>query len=147
MRALIHDRRGVAYVEMLIAFPTVLVAFLGTYMFAYLASAHLISERAASAAVRAAAVYMADADSFHPGGDAQRSAYVLEAARRVLLASPGVVPGSLRMQVSGERSGFAVLRASLSVDFDCTMFAVGMLCGLDRKVTLRASAAMSYQGF
>ena len=145
---MIRDERGAVYVEMLIAFPVVWVAFLGAYMFAYICAADLILERAASAAARAASVFMADLESRYPqnGGDAARVMAVREAARRVSMASPGIDPGSVAVDVSGDQSNWSALTTRVRANFDCRPFLVGILCGPDFTVSLSADASMPFQG-
>jgi Flp pilus assembly protein TadG len=142
---MIRDERGAAYVEWLIAFPVLWVAFLGTYMFAYVCAADLIVERAASAAARAASVFMADHNAFY-GDPVERELYVRAAAQRVTVASPALDPNSVAVAVTGTRSSWSQLNARVQANFDCTPFLVGFLCGPDFNVGLTAEASMPFQG-
>lgn len=142
---MIRDERGGAFVETLIAFPCVLFTFLGVYMMIYMYAADLIVERAASAAARAASVYLADSASLFPS-DEVRMSYVREAARRVLFASPVLDANSVEVEVAGDRSGWSELTASVHADFDCAVFLVPVICGLDGKARISASSPMIFQG-
>jgi hypothetical protein len=138
----VRDERGAAFTEALIAFPVILMGFLGLYQLSYLYAADLIVKRAASAAARAAMVFLADDERYYGGGGAPREAYVTEAARRVMLASPMLDPRTLRVAVSGDRAGFALLNAQVEVDFSCAVFLVGAFCGADNSVPLSAKATL-----
>lgn len=118
-----RDRRGGVSVETLVALPIVLLCFLGVYQLTLIYSAHLVMQRAASAAVRAAAVFLADGDG--EGGEI----YAAEAARRVLLAAPGFNAASLSVTVSGDRANFGLLTANVKARMRCTVFALEALCG------------------
>jgi Flp pilus assembly protein TadG len=142
---MIRDQRGAAYVEWLIAFPVLWVASLGAYMFSYVCAADMIVERAASAAARAAAVFMADHDSFY-SAPSERELYVRAAAQRVTVASPALDPGSVNVAVTGTRGAWSQLTARVQADFDCRPFLVGFLCGPDFHVDLRGEASMPFQG-
>jgi Flp pilus assembly protein TadG len=142
---MIRDERGAAVAEMAVVFPVVFTFFLGTYMLAYLFAADLIVERSASAAARAASVYMADSATFYTDHD-NRLGYVREAARRVLFASPALDPESVRVTLTGQESGASMLTANVHANFECGVFIVSFLCGLDHRVVLHASASMPYQG-
>ena len=142
---MIRDQRGAAYVEWLIALPVLWVAFLGSYMFSYVCAADLIVERAASAAARAASVFMADHSSFYQNAG-ERELFVRAAAQRVAVASPTLDPGSVAVAVTGTRGGFSMLTTRVQATFDCTPFLVGFLCGPDFDVDLTAEASMPYMG-
>lgn len=143
---MMRDERGATYVETLIAFPVVLIVSLAIYQFAYVCAAHLIVKRAASAAARAAIVFLSDDPAYYPDASAEtRQAYVAEAARRVLLASAHFVPGSLRVDVSGQRGVFTPLTATVHTRFNCAVFMVRSLCGLDAELPLSARATLPYQ--
>lgn len=137
-----RDQRGGVMVETLVALPFVLLSFLGVYQLTLLYSADLVVQRAASAAARAAVVFLADDPSFH-GGDAGRELYAVEAARRVLLAAPGFDPDSLRVSVTGDRAGFSLLTATVQARVRCTVFALDVLCGGGPR--LRGRAALPIQ--
>jgi Flp pilus assembly protein TadG len=137
-----RDQRGAVTVETLLALPFVLLSFLGVYQLTLLYSAHLVVQRAASAAARAAAVFLADDPSFHAGGEG-REVYAREAARRVLLAAPGFDAGSLAVTVTGDRAGFALLTATVQTRVRCTVFALDALCGGGPR--LSGSAALPIQ--
>jgi Flp pilus assembly protein TadG len=141
-RRLWRDRRGGVSVEALVALPVVLLCFLGVYQLTLLYSAHLVVQRAASAAARAAAVFLADDPSFHGGGEG-REQYVVEAARRVLLAAAGFDADTLSVSVSGDRSGFGLLTATVRTRVRCTVFALEALCGTG--LTLSGHAALPIQ--
>jgi len=144
-QALLHDQRGAVTVETLLALPVVLMCFLGVYQLTLLYSAHLVVQRAASAAARAAAVFLADDPSFHTGG-AGREQYAHEAARRVLLAAPGFDPGSLNVAVSGDRESFSLLTATVQTRVRCTVFALEALCGGGLSLSGRAALPIQSDG-
>jgi hypothetical protein len=137
-----RDERGAVTVETLISLPFVLLCFLGVYQLTLLYSAHLVVQRAASAAARAGAVFLADDPSFHGGGEG-REQYAREAARRVLLAAPGFDSGSLDVAISGDREGFALLTATVKTRVRCTVLALDALCG--GGLTLSGHAALPIQ--
>lgn len=141
----LRDQRGAAATETLIAFPVVLFFFLGLFQIGYLCTAHLIVQRAASAAARAAMVYLPDHPGYYQGGAAQQAGYVKEAARRVLMASAQFVQGGLQVELSGDRSIGSPLRATVHARYDCAVFLVGHLCGASQQTTLHASAVFPYQ--
>jgi Flp pilus assembly protein TadG len=141
---MIHDERGAATTETLIVFPVVLFFFLALFQLGYLCTAHLIVQRAASAAARAAMVYLADHPSYYPDPEA-RAGYVKEAARRVLMASEQFVPGGLSVTLSGERKLGSPMLATVQAKYDCAVFLVGLLCGADMQLTLKASCSLPYQ--
>jgi Flp pilus assembly protein TadG len=142
----VHDERGAAYTETLITLPVVLVFFLGLFQLGYVCTADLIVQRAAGAAVRAAVVFLPDDPSFYLDTlPSTREAYVKEAARRVLLASPMFDPSALRVSVMGTRSGTSTITTQVKTAFDCSTFLVQFLCGADRRVALEAEARLPYQ--
>ena len=70
---MLRDERGVAYVETLIAFPVMFALFNAMMLFGYVSTASLIVQRAASAAARAAVVFLPDDPEYYdrtdgPGG-------------------------------------------------------------------------------
>ena len=141
-----RDERGAAYVETLITLPVVLVFFLAVFQFGYLCTADLIVQRAAEAAARAAVVFLPDDPVFYADNSASgREAYVAEAARRVLYASNMIDRSSLKVSISGARSGTSTLTTRVDTAFDCSIFLVQLVCGLDRKVNLSAEAKLPYQ--
>jgi Flp pilus assembly protein TadG len=142
----VRDERGAAYTETLIALPVVLVFFLGLFQLGYVCTADLIVQRAAGAAVRAAVVFLPDDPSFYADNlPTTREAYVKEAARRVLLASPMFDPGALSVSILGTRSGISTITTRVKTAFDCSTFLVKFLCGADHHVTLEAEARLPYQ--
>ena len=140
-----RDQRGGVTVETLLALPWVLLGFLGVYQLTLLYSAHLVVQRAASAAARAAAVFLADDPSFHAGG-AERELYAVEAARRVLLAAPGFDPASLDVAVTGAGASFALLTATVQTRVRCTVFAFETLCGNGVRLSGKAGLPLQSDG-
>jgi Flp pilus assembly protein TadG len=140
-----RDQRGAVTVETLVALPLVLLCFLGVYQLTLLYSAHLVVQRSASAAARAAAVFLADDPSFHTGG-VDREQYAREAARRVLLAAPGFDPGTLKVDVAGDRESFALLTATVETRVRCTVYAFEALCGGGLRLSGRAALPIQSDG-
>lgn len=143
---MIHDERGAAYAEALISLPLLLMLFLGLFQYVYVCAADLIIERAASAAARAAVVFMPDDPNYYedPSPEA-RQRYVAEAARRVLFAAGTFDPESVRVDLGSERGQFTPLTATVHAGFRCGVFLVRAFCGAERKLTLHASATLPYQ--
>jgi hypothetical protein len=100
-------------------------------------------ERAASAAARAAIVFLAPHELLPSDGGAPAQAYVTEAARRVLLASPAIDPSTVKVSASGDRSGFAMVTVKVEASMACG--ALSLLCGLDGKVGLTSEASLPIQ--
>jgi Flp pilus assembly protein TadG len=144
IRTLLRDERGAALVEMLIAFPLVLLVFLSLFELTHIFAADLIVKRAASAAARAAIVFLGDSPAYHEGGP-PRESFPAEAARRVLLASPHLDPNSLNVAIAGQQRDFALLTATVTTSFSCAAFISLPICGLDGKVPLRAQATLPIQ--
>jgi Flp pilus assembly protein TadG len=143
LASLADDQRGAAFVESLIAFPVIFVGFLGLYQLSFVYAADLIMERAASAAARAAIVFLPE-HGLGPGdGGAPAQAYVTEAARRVLLSSPVFDTRTLKVSVTGDRAGFSPVSVAVEASMDCR--GLTLLCGLDGKVALASEASLPIQ--
>lgn len=147
-RRLVHDQRGGALVETLVAFPVLFLTIMGLHLFCYQCIAHLALQRAASAAARAAVVFLPnDPSKYALPGPSDPEEFGLEAARRVLLAAPYFVPSSLQVELSGARAGHDLLTATVRTQFDCSSFLAGrIVCGLDARAPMRAAVSFPYQG-
>jgi len=138
----IRDERGVAVIETLVTFPVHLFVYLGLYMFVYMLAGHLVVLRAADAAARAAIVFLPDSQVYYMHGEPARESYVRAAAAVALLPSPFL---QLQAVTWTPASGFDPLRAEVQASFDCAPFLASFMCGLDRKVAMRAEATLPYQ--
>jgi hypothetical protein len=130
-------------VETLIAFPVIFLSFFALYQLSFVYAADLIMERAASAAARAAVVFLAPHELMPSDGGAPAQAYVTEAARRVLLASPAIDSSTIKVSASGEHSGFAMVTVKVEASMACR--GLSLLCGLDGKVGLSSEASLPIQ--
>jgi len=150
---MIFDERGSTYLETLIVVPILFIGFVAMMMFARIGVAHLIVQRAAAAAVRAAVVILPDPDYYGNNGAKPKEDCVKEAARRVLMSSPHfkLDDGSIGINISGTRANFDPLQVEVRAKLDCTAF-IGssrffglMLCGPDRVATLSSASTLAYQ--
>ncbi|MEY4508615.1 MAG: hypothetical protein RLZZ450_737 [Pseudomonadota bacterium] len=151
---MIVDERGSTYVETLIALPVIFIAFIALFMFARLSVAHLIVQRAAAASVRAAVVILPDDPEYYGvEGAATKDECIVEAARRVLMASPHFLTdaASIDLKVKGSKVGFEPLTVELRARYDCGVFLGSIrffsvaLCGPDRVAILTSSSTLPYQ--
>lgn len=149
-----RDERGAIFVETVIALVPVLLMFaLACQMIDFYVH-ELIAQRAAAAAVRAAVVVLPDAGVYYGDADdrlldrftGERKRAVEAAALAVLRASPSFQPHSLQLSVSGRGARGSTLGLTLAADYNCVLPNVRLLCGFDRKLTLRAEARLAYQG-
>jgi hypothetical protein len=150
----IGDQRGAVYLEMLVAYLPVLLFFFAVLQLADIAGAHLMVQRAAGAAVRAAVVVIPDDDAFYTGtdlspaarkrADIERAAdMVLGATRRLDTSGRNVkLDGESKIEHAGEHLRDPIT-ARVSADYRC--FAP-LFCGRDGTVTLRTKATLPYQG-
>lgn len=150
-----RDQRGAVYLEMLIAYVPVLALFFGVLQLADIAAAHLIVQRAAGAAVRAAVVVLPDEDVFYTGNTSLSpenrkladielaAATILRATRRLGVNGDNV---ELDRDVSiehGEDDVRQPVTATVRARYRCFVRA---FCGLDGSVMLSADATLPYQG-
>lgn len=143
------DSAGAVAVEYLIAFLPVMWFFASTWQIADLYAAHLIVQRAASAAGRAASVVLPD-DPFYYGGAAindysgVRKAQIELAANLVLQASSKIL-ASPQVSIEGA-SGNGPLTATVRARYRCIPGWGSLVCGADGVQTLSAAARYPYHG-
>ena len=157
MDSFAKDEHGAAYVESLIALPIMFALFNALVLCGYLCSAKLIVQRAASAAARAAVVFLPDDPEYYDRSDtksgnksASREACVKEAARHVLLASPFflIEDKDLDVKIEGAKKNFAPTTVTVHARYDCSSFLGAFLCQLVSQanfVPLSAAATLAYQ--
>ena len=149
-----RDQRGAIFIETVMALVPVLLMFALACQLIDFYVHELIAQRAAAAAVRAAVVVLPDAGVHYGDPDdrlldrfaGERKRAVEAAALAVLLAYPRFAPLSVRLAVNGRVARGATLRLTLETDYRCVLPNVRLLCGFDRKMTLRAEARLAYQG-
>lgn len=139
---------GAVFVEMLIAYLPVLFFFMATWQLAELCAAHLVVERSASAAARAASVVLPD-DPFYYDGTAvdayegSRKSDIELAAKMVLAAAPQISADPV-IQVTGA-SGIGPLKATVVANFHCFAGWVSLVCGAGGVRSISAEADYAYQ--
>lgn len=149
--SLVDDTRGAIFVEHLIAFLPVTYFFLAVWQLTSLFAAHLIVQRAANAAARAAIVVLPDdPNAFGRDGDIHsfaglRKEYVELAARLVLQASPHF-ENDIQVSLTGTFSEHNPITASVSAKFRCTAAWVNVVCGGQSTRSLSARSTHVYQG-
>ncbi|MET0387042.1 MAG: hypothetical protein ABW321_13835 [Polyangiales bacterium] len=160
---MIRDERGIAYVETLVAMPVMFFAFNIIFLFGYLCAAQLIVQRAASAAARAAVVFLPDDPEYYNRPDTQsnsgkrsatKEACVKMAAMRVLEASPGFMTtnaNDVTVDVAGDKKEFATTTVTVTAKYSCSRFLGASLCrvigsgGSANFVQLSSKSALPYQ--
>jgi hypothetical protein len=158
MKNLHRDERGVAYVESLIALPIMFMLFNALLLFGYLSAGQMIVQRAASAATRAAVVFLPDDPEYYDRSDstdgkksASKEECVKQAARSVLMASPFflVADADIDLKIKGDKTMFRPLTVELRAKYDCTSFLASFLCtlvsGSPSFVPLSSQATLAYQ--
>lgn len=150
MRAALLDTRGAIFVEHLIAFLPVMFLFLATWQLIELAAAHLIVQRAASAAARAAIVVLPDdyhfyADGSKPNQFAGERKQDIELAAAMILATSPHFSSDLDVSVT-PASGSELLTATVKAKFHCFAAWVSLVCGADGARELTATSSNAYQG-
>lgn len=151
---MIRDQRGAVYLEMLISYLPVLLFFFGVLQLADVAAAHLIVERAAGAAVRAAVVVIPDDEVFYLGtelspaerkrADIERAADMVLRAMHRLVHDGHNVELNRDMSIEHERDHLRdPVTARVSVEYRC--FA-RLFCGWGGTLSLQAEATLPYQG-
>jgi hypothetical protein len=149
MRVLVAAREGAIAVEYLVAFLPVMFFFASVWQIADLYAGHLVVQRAASAAGRAASVVIPD-DPFYYNGEAansyagMRKQHVELAALLVLDASPRIL-AQPEITIDGA-SGTGPLTARVRARFQCFPGWSVFVCGADGMRTLTASARYPYHG-
>lgn len=136
-------------VETLIAYLPILFFFMATWQLTELCAAHLVVERSASAAARAASVVLPD-DPFYYGGaginayEGSRKSDIELAAKMVLAAAPQISDDPV-ISVSGN-SGTGPLKATVTANFHCFAGWVSIVCGGGGVRKLSVDAEAAYQG-
>ena len=147
-RSLLQANEGAVFVETLIAYLPIMFFFMATWQLAELCAAHLIVERSASAAARAASVVLPD-DPFYYGGaginayEGARKSDVELAAKMVLAAAPQISDDPV-ISVSGN-SGNGPLKANVVANFHCFAGWASIVCGGGGVRKLSAEAEAAYQ--
>jgi hypothetical protein len=141
--------RGAISVEYLIAFLPVMYFFASVWQIADLYAGHLIVQRAASAAGRAASVVLPD-DPFYYG-DAEPNSYSGARRTQIELAANLVLQASTKIAAAPEvaiegASGNGPLTATVRARFLCFPGWGNLVCGTDGQQTLTASARYPYHG-
>ena len=150
-----RTQRGAVYIEFLVALLPVLFFFFAVWQVADACAAHLIVERAAQAAVRAAVVVMPDNGKFYGAEDPNvgvdtlsgaRGKDVEAAARLVLVASPHFVETPSTIEIAPpEPHGHEPVTATVTAGYRCSSW-VSLLCGATGSLDMTASATLPYQG-
>jgi len=141
LRRLLGDEQGGVMVETLISFPVLLFFFLGLYMLAFILAGHLVVLRAADAAARAAVVILPDHPLYFQEGPSKEQS--IEIATRLALDASAHL--DLESVTYNRPQHFEPLRAEVRAVFDCSAFLASFMCGLDRRVPMRAEATLPYQ--
>jgi len=145
----VRSTRGAISVEYLIAFLPVMLFFASVWQLADLYAAHLIVQRAASAAGRAASVVLPD-DPHYYGGAAvntfagARKTQIELAANLVLRASPKIL-AQPEVAIEGA-SGAGPLTATVRARVRCFPGWGSLVCGADGLQTLTGAARYPYHG-
>ena len=161
MKTFLREQRGAAYLETLIALPIMFALFNALVLCGYLCTAKLIVQRAASAAARAAVVFLPDDPEYYDRNDAKsgrksasKEACVKQAARHVLMASPFflVDDANLDVKIEGAKKHFSATKVTVRAKYDCSSFLGAFLCRLvsgqaDVVPLSAASTLASQEGF
>lgn len=147
-RAAARSQAGAVYVEYLVALVPFLLLGLSGMQLVELWTGEIVMKRAASAAVRAAAVVLPDDPRFYANVPANRfegarKSAVELAAALVLVPSPqfkDLVAVELELPPDG-----LLLTATVRARFSCSLGLVGVVCGGSEK-TLSARASFPFQG-
>jgi hypothetical protein len=144
-----HDTRGAVAVEYLVAFLPVMLCFASVWQIADLYAAHLIVQRAASAAGRAATVVLPDDPYYYDevevdSDSGARRAQIELAADLVLRASPRILDNPT-VGISGA-SGEGPLTATIRATYRCFPGWGIAVCGADGRKTVRGRAEYPYHG-
>lgn len=141
-----RDVQGAVFVEVLIAYLPVVFVFLGTWQLVELWAAHLLLERAASAAARAAAVVLPD-DPARYAGERDKLLDVELAAASVLAVSPHFSSDfSVETDLSAtETNRSAPITVTVRARFHCFAAWASIVCGGD-SIELSAKGRTAYHG-
>lgn len=146
-----EGERGAVFVEKLIAYLPLLIAFFAAWELAELAAARLVVQRASSAAGRAAAVVLADDPIFYEGEpvgsfDGARRADIELAAGMVLSSLPRLnadfevdIADTLSLTGLG-----APLEVTVSAHYECST--LSLFCAGGDTIPLTATTTHAYQG-
>lgn len=145
-----RDTRGAIFVEHLIAYMPVMFFFMATWQLIELCAAHLIVQRAASAAGRAAIVVLPDDPAYY--GDVPKDTFqgkreddVKLAAALILAANPHL--GNLEVEVTPKTpSGSVPLNVTVKASFQCFAGWASLVCGPGGSRQLTAKSTYAYQG-
>jgi hypothetical protein len=143
------DQRGAVFVEKLIVYLPMLLAFFAAWELAELGAAHVVTQRACAAAGRAAMVVLGDDPAFYedePIGsfDGMRRADIELAAAMILSAVPRMSDDfSVEIAEEPKNSG-DVFEVAVSASYDCGL--VSLICGGDSSVELLATSQHTYHG-
>jgi hypothetical protein len=144
-----HARRGAVFVEKLIVYLPLLLAFFAAWELAELGAAHVVTQRACAAAGRAAMVVLGDDPSFYgdePVGsfDGERRADIELAAGMILSSIPRMSDDfAVELGDSPQNLG-DVFEVSVVTSYDCGP--VSLVCGEDSSVELTATSQHTYHG-
>lgn len=149
-KRLAGDSRGVIFVEHLIAYLPVMFFFMATWQLIEMCAAHLILQRAASAAGRAAIVVLPDDPAYYDGVpkdsfEGKRQQDVKLAAALILAANPHF--GDFEVDVNPRKpSGSAPLTVTVRANFHCFAGWASLVCGPGGARELTAKSTYAYQG-
>jgi hypothetical protein len=149
-QSLRQDQRGAIFVEQLIAYLPVMFFFMASWQLIDLCAAHLILERAASAAARAAVVVLPDDPAFYDGVakdsfSGKRKEDIELAAALVLATSPHF-SSDFTVEVPSGLKGSVPLTAVVKAKFHCFAGWVSLVCGPTGVRELSAKSVYAYQG-
>lgn len=139
---------GAVYVEYLIALLPVLLSALVIWQLVELWTGELMLKRAASVAVRAAAVVLPDDPAFYDGAPlhrfiGRRKTDIELSAALVLAANPQFVEKpEVKVTLSPSEN---YVTARVTAPFECFLGRLSLVCGGSRR-QLTAAAAYPYQG-
>jgi hypothetical protein len=142
------DARGAVFVEKLIAYLPLMIAFFCTWELAELGAASLVVQRASSAAGRAAVVVLPDDPLYYAGEEVgsfggARKADIELAAGMVLSSNPKLT-ADFALDVSDPPENVGPLDVTLTAHYACGI--VSFLCGGDAAIELSATTTHTYQG-
>jgi Flp pilus assembly protein TadG len=140
-----RDTRGAISVEYLIGFLPVMFLFGTAWQTAHLYAGQLITQRAASAAGRAASVVLPDDPAFYEGAPIDsysglRERQIVRAAEIVLSASPRMLDQTqVRVEIAD-----TTVTATVTSAYRCYPSFGFLVCGFDGVRTLTAAARYPY---
>jgi hypothetical protein len=144
----LRDLRGAVMVEKLIAFLPLLSAFFATWELAELTAAHLVVQRASSAAGRAAVVVLPDDPLFYDGEDthsyAGRRRDDIELAAGMVLSAMPRLKSTFDVSVSDPPEDVGPIDVTVQAQYDCGL--VSFFCSGDGELSLTATTRHTYHG-